>query len=160
MNIRPAIPEDIDAVWNIFQQVIKTGDTYIYSPNTQKWKFETFWFGENKRTYVAEINGRILGSYIIKPNQLDLGSHIANAAYMVSSEARGAGIGRTLCEHSLDEARKNDFKAMQFNIVVSTNTVAVKLWKKCGFKIIGTIPEAFDHSQLGLVDAHIMYRKL
>lgn len=69
-------------------------------------------------------------------------------------------IGNLLCEHSLIEAKRFGFKAMQFNLVVSTNKVAVKLWQKHGFEIIGTIPEGFDHLTLGYVDAYIMFRKL
>ena len=61
---------------------------------------------------------------------------------------------------SLDEARRLGFTAMQFNFVVSTNTVAVNLWKSIGFEVIGTIPNGFNHSREGLVDALIMYQKL
>jgi ribosomal protein S18 acetylase RimI-like enzyme len=111
-------------------------------------------------TYVLEENGEILGTYIIKPNQIDRGSHIANAAYMVHPKAQGKGIGNKLCEHSLAEAVKFGFMAMQFNLVVSTNETAIKLWKKNGFEIIGTIPDGFNHQTLGYVDAYIMYRKL
>ena len=49
---------------------------------------------------------------------------------------------------------------MQFNAVVETNTVAVALWKKLGFDIVGTVPEAFDHPTHGLVGLHVMYRRL
>ncbi len=99
-------------------------------------------------------------TYIIKPNQTGLGSHIANCSYMVCPDARGKGVGRLICEHSITEAQQLGYKAMQFNLVVSTNHAAVALWQKCGFKIIGTIPEGFKHQSLGYVDAHIMYRKL
>ena len=61
---------------------------------------------------------------------------------------------------SLEEARRLGYKAMQFNIVVKTNERAVKLWENIGFKIIGEIPEAFEHRFLGLVNAYIMYQKL
>ncbi len=79
---------------------------------------------------------------------------------MVCPDARGKGVGRLICEHSITEAQQLGYKAMQFNLVVSTNHAAVALWQKCGFKIIGTIPEGFKHQSLGYVDAHIMYRKL
>jgi ribosomal protein S18 acetylase RimI-like enzyme len=79
---------------------------------------------------------------------------------MVSSTARGHGIGRALCAHSLIEAAKLGFKAMQYNLVVVTNWYAIKLWKDMGFEIIGTLPRAFNHKAMGLVDAHIMYRLL
>jgi len=102
----------------------------------------------------------MLGTYYIKPNQPGRGSHVCNAGYIVSSEARGKGLGKELCLHSIEEAKKLGYKAMQFNIVVSTNEGAIKVWKKCGFKIIGTLPKVFNHKELGYVDAFVMFREL
>jgi sugar lactone lactonase YvrE len=65
-----------------------------------------------------------------------------------------------MCQHSIDFARDKGYLAMQFNMVVSTNESAVKLWKSFGFSIIGTIPQAFRHQRLGLVDSYIMYKSL
>jgi ribosomal protein S18 acetylase RimI-like enzyme len=79
---------------------------------------------------------------------------------MVSPDAGGKGIGRQMAEFSLKEARRLGFSAMQFNFVVKSNAVAVKLWQSVGFEIIGEIPDAFDHSRDGLTNAYIMYRKL
>lgn len=160
MNIRKATPEDQDQVWEIFSAVIKTGDTYVFDPGTPKKDLSKHWFADYMETFVAEENGRILGTYIIKPNQIDLGSHIANASYMIHPEAQGKGIGKRLCEHSIAVAKESGYQAIQFNIVVSTNTAAINLWKKNGFEIIGTTPLAFRHKKLGLVDTHIMYLNL
>jgi L-amino acid N-acyltransferase YncA len=160
MHIRKAIDQDRHEVWEIFTAVIQTGDTYVFAPDTPKEDLDKIWFAPYMETYVLEDNGEILGTYVIKPNQIDLGSHIANGSYMVHPKAQGRGIGNLLCEHSLIEAKRFGFKAMQFNIVVSTNKVAVKLWQKHGFEIIGTIPEGFNHLELGYVDAYIMFRKL
>jgi L-amino acid N-acyltransferase YncA len=112
------------------------------------------------KTYIVEEKNQILGTYIIKPNQIDLGSHIANCSYMVHPNAQGKGIGKLMYEHSIKNANQLGFKAIQFNIVVSTNINAVKLWEKYGFAIIGTIPNGFNHKKLGFVDAHIMYKEL
>jgi ribosomal protein S18 acetylase RimI-like enzyme len=79
---------------------------------------------------------------------------------MVSPAAQGAGIGRLLGEHSLVEARRQGYLAMQFNYVVSTNTAAIRLWKKLGFSIVGTLPKAYRHKRLGYVDAYVMYQLL
>jgi len=83
-----------------------------------------------------------------------------NASFMVSSRARGRGLGRVLGEHCLDRARELGYRAMQFNAVVSTNTVAVRLWRSMGFIIVGTIPDGFNSTKHGLVDFHIMHRYL
>jgi len=65
-----------------------------------------------------------------------------------------------MAEHSLEEARRLGFRAMQFNFVVETNETAISLWRQLGFAIIGTTPGAFRHPERGLVDAHIMFRSL
>ncbi|NER15229.1 GNAT family N-acetyltransferase [Leptobacterium flavescens] len=160
IHIRKADFKDYDQIWEIFREVIRSGDTYVFDPDTPEEELEKHWFAPYMETFVAEKEGEILGTYVIKPNQIGLGSHIANCSYMVHPDAHGQGIGKTLCEHSIDFATGAGYKAMQFNIVVSTNKAALKLWEKFGFRIIGTIPEGFKHRELGYVDAHILYRKL
>lgn len=160
MQIRPATKSDVDQLWEIFREVISAGDTYAYDGSTTKDDFEKLWFGKNSQSYVAETDNQILGTYFIKPNQPGRGSHIANGGYMVRASAQGQGIGKKLGIHSIEEAKKVGYTAMQFNFVVSTNLSAVRLWKEIGFEIIGTIPEAFNHDQKGLVDALVMYRTL
>jgi len=160
LNIRKATEFDFDKVWEIFSKVIKTGDTYVFNPNTPKEDLKKHWFADYMETFVIEENKQILGTYIIKPNQIGLGNHIANCSYMVNPNTQGKGIGKKLCEHSIEVARKKNFEGIQFNIVVSTNKGAVELWKKYGFEIIGTTPKGFRHSELGLVDTYIMYKNL
>ena len=112
-------------------------------------------------TYVAVgQDGAILGTYYIKPNQPGQGNHICNCGYIVAENARGQGIASAMCKHSQKEASAQGFRAMQYNLVVSTNSRAVRLWKKLGFDVIGTIPEAFRHPEHGYVDAYIMYKRL
>jgi ribosomal protein S18 acetylase RimI-like enzyme len=160
MIIRAAAAADHNAIWEIFETVVKGGDTYAFAPETSKEEFKNLWLAPIMKTFVAEDNGVILGSYFIKSNQPGLGSHIANCGYMVHPAARDKGIGGKLCEHSLDIAKELGYKGMQYNIVVSTNTQAVELWKKYGFRIIGTIPGGFNHIRLGYVDAYIMFREI
>ena len=166
INIRLAQPADAGAIWEIFQAVIQSGDTYVYPPDTPREALADLWLAPTMKSYVAEEDsqtedeGRILGTYILKPNYPGRGAHIANASYMVHPAAQGLGVGTTMANHSLIEARRLGFKAMQFNLVVSTNSVAIHLWQKSGFDIIGAIPKAFKHQQLGYVDAYIMYRSL
>src|ERR1043165_6072706 len=102
----------------------------------------------------------VIGTYILRPNQLGPGSHVANAAFMVAPDAQGSGVGRKMAVHCLSEARRMGFRAMQFNFVVSTNTRATDLWQQLGFKIIGTLPGAFLHPEKGYVDVYVMYRSL
>jgi L-amino acid N-acyltransferase YncA len=160
LEIRIATEKDINQIWEIFSKVIETGDTYVFSPKTKRKDLKKHWFSNYMKTYVIEDNRLILGTYIIKPNQIGLGNHIANCSYMVNPNIQGKGIGKKLCEHSIIVAKENNFIGIQFNIVVSNNERAVKLWEKYGFKIIGTTPNGFRHLQLGFVDTYIMYKSL
>jgi ribosomal protein S18 acetylase RimI-like enzyme len=119
-----------------------------------------YWFRSDTRTYVAENDGRVVGTCILRPNQSGPGSHVANAGFMVVSNAQGSGVGRAMAEQCLNEARRMGFRAMQFNFVVSTNTAAIHLWKRLGFEIVGTLPGAFRHPEKGYVDVYIMYCSL
>ena len=152
---------DYEKIWEIFSNVVKTGDTYAFDPNTPKEALDKIWFADYIDTFVAIGNdGAIVGTYFIKPNQVDLGSHIANCGYMVNPNYQGKGTGKLLCEHSLAFAKEKGYVGIQFNFVVSTNTNAVNLWKKFGFEIIGTTPKGFRHKELGLVDTYIMFKLL
>lgn len=158
--IREATKDDVDDIWKIFKLVITSGDTYVFKPETPKRDLEQHWFAETMWTFVLETDQKIVGSYILKANQLGLGSHIANASYMVHPDEQGKGYGKALCKHSLGKAKEMGFFAMQFNLIVSSNQTAIDLWKKLGFEMIGTAPKAFNHKTLGYIDAHIMYKEL
>jgi len=160
MEIRRALEADFEGIWEIFHEVVQGGDTYLYDPDTTKEQAYAIWMSKGLTTYVAVLDGQIVGTYILKPNHPGLGSHVANAGYMVKRGASGNGIGAALCEHSMEEARRQGFQAMQFNMVVSTNERAVALWQRMGFAIVGTLPKVFRHSRLGLVDAYVMHRFL
>ena len=160
MLIREATDGDREAVWDIIRQVIAGGDTYVFAPDTPRDEMLDYWFAPDKYVYVVESDGKILGTMWLKANQPGLGSHVANAAYMVSPDAKGKGVGKAMGEFSLEEARRLGFTAMQFNHVVSANVPAVELYRKLGFAVAGTLPRAFRHQALGLVDVYVMYRFL
>jgi ribosomal protein S18 acetylase RimI-like enzyme len=160
LRIRSAAGSDGDAIWNIFHEIVVVGDTYAFDPGMSREEALAFWFRADTQTYVAEKDGGVVGTYILRPNQLGPGSHVANAAFLVGSNAQGLGVGRKMGEHCLSEARRLGFRAMQFNFVVSTNISAIHLWQKLGFKIVGTLPGAFRHPKTGYVDVYVMFRSL
>jgi ribosomal protein S18 acetylase RimI-like enzyme len=160
ITIRPAERRDEDAIWRIFHAVLEPGDTYAFPADMSRQDALALWMAPTGHTYVALDGDEIVGTYLLRANQPGRGSHVSNAAFMVAPAAQGRGIGRAMGEHCLSEARRLGFRAMQFNLVVSTNEAAVALWEKLGFEIIGTVPEAFDHKTLGLVDTYVMYRSL
>ena len=160
IDVRPATGEDFGAIWEIFHSVVAAGDSYAFDPATEEEEARAVWMSSGIRTYVATEARKIMGTYLLKPNQPGLGSHVANAAFMVRPDAQGHGIGRIMAEHALVEASRLGYLAMQFNLVVASNHAAVQLWERLGFSVIGRVPDAFQHRKLGLVDALIMYRKL
>jgi L-amino acid N-acyltransferase YncA len=161
ISIRPARQEDLDAIWDIFHFHLTAGETYPFEAHTPKSACEDYWLGPNVDCFVAlDQAGRVLGMYRILPNQAGRGAHVANASYMVSDAAQGKGIGYQMGKHSLVEARRLGYLAMQFNYVISTNQSAVALWQKLGFSIVGTLPKAYRHERLGYVDALVMYQLL
>ena len=160
VKIRPAIESDRDAIWTIFHDVIASADTYAFDSQMPRQDALAYWFRSDTHAYVAESDGRIVGTSILRPNQLGPGSHVANAAFMVAPNAQRHGIGRAMGEHCLKEARRLGFRAIQFNFVVSTNESAIRLWQRLGFKIVGTLPGAFRHPERGYVDVYVMFRSL
>jgi len=160
LTVREIGADEFALVWPIFRAVIATGDTYAYAPATPFEEARELWTAPPARCFVAELEGAVVGTYRLKPNQPGLGDHVANAGYMVAPEARGRGIATQLCEHSIETARAAGFQAMQFNFVVSTNEAAVRLWWRLGFEIVGRVPRAFRHAQLGSTDVLVMYRDL
>jgi len=161
VKIRLYKENDWPDVWQIIKPVFRAGETYVFPRNISKDEAYKAWVLTPKITYVAvDKNNTVMGTYYIKPNQPGSGSHICNCGYIVSENARGQGIATTMCEHSQREAVAQGFRAMQFNLVVSTNSGAVWLWEKLGFEVVGTIPEAFRHPVHGFVDAFVMYKRL
>ena len=160
LNIRPAVDADRDSIWEIFHAVVASGDTYAFDPAICRNDALAYWCHPANWCYVAERRGRVIGTYLLRSNQPGAGSHVANAAFMVAPDSSGSGVGRAMAEHCLDQARELGFRAMQFNFVISTNEAALHLWKRLGFTIVGTLPDAFRHPTRGYVAVHVMFRSL
>lgn len=161
MIIRPFEEQDWPQVWAIIEPVFRAGETYAFSPDITEEKAYLNWIDKPQITYVV-VRGDddVVGTYYLKPNQPSLGAHVCNCGYIVAENARGYGIASRMCEHSKSEAFNQGYRAMQYNLVVSTNEDAIHLWKKQGFEIVGTLPEAFQHARFGYVDAYVMYKLL
>jgi ribosomal protein S18 acetylase RimI-like enzyme len=162
MIIRSYRAEDWDLVWAILEPVFRAGDKYAIRTDIMAGEAREYWTSIPKQVFVAidEQTGQLLGTYYVRPNFDGPGSHVCNCGYIVAEDARGRGVASRMCEHSQAEAAARGFRAMQYNLVVSTNERAVRLWKHMGFEIIGTVPGGFRHPRLGFVDAYIMYKVL
>ena len=152
--------EDADAIWGILEPVIRAGETYALPRDLTREEALGYWFSDGHEVFVAENEGQIVGTYFMHANQKGGGSHVANCGYVTAAAASGRGIARRMCSHSLEYAKGQGFRAMQFNFVVKTNERAVRLWESLGFNIVGTLPEAFLHPAAGYTDAYVMYRNL
>lgn len=159
-EVRPATAADATAIWTIIGPVIRAGETYALPRDLSGAEAVAYWMGDDRETFVAVSDGEVLGTYYLRPNQQGGGAHVANCGYMTASTATGRGLARLMCRHSLEQARRRGYKAMQFNFVVSTNERAVRLWQSLGFDILARLPLAFDHPAAGYVDAFVMFRSL
>lgn len=157
--IRPYAADDADALWAILEAVFSTGETYAYPTDISREEALAGWTTPPARAWVAERDGVVVGSSRIMPNQPGQGGHVANGSFVVAPDAGGRGTGRALGEHALRAAAQLGYRAMQFNLVVSTNERAIALWKALGFETVGRLPGAFRlHGED--VDALVMFRRL
>jgi len=157
---RIATNEDEESLWGILEPMVRRGGTYVFSLDKSKESLMGYWMGTDKSTFLVERDGELLGTFYLKSNQEGLGDHICNAGFVVAPAAQGQGIGRWMGELAQAEAKSRGFLAMQFNFVIKSNQRAVQLWKSLGFAVIGEIPEAYRHPELGLVPALIFHKKL
>ncbi|MFD3737922.1 GNAT family N-acetyltransferase [Streptomyces sp. NPDC058629] len=162
MLIRRAITEDWPAIWPFFHGIVAAGETLTYPLDLGKEDAQGWWFVAPPSRVVVAVDeaGAVLGTAKMNRNHMGNGSHVASATYMVDPAHSGKGVGRALCEYSVEWARMSGFRAMQFNAVVETNTRAVKLYESLGFEVIGTLPEGFHHPAEGYVGLHIMHKAL
>lgn len=159
VEIREATDSDWSSIYPIFTDVVAEGRTYAYPEGLSSAEAREIWMGQG-RVVVAVDDGEVLGTATMGANRPGRGSHVATGSFMVSSRARGHGVGRALGEHLVEWARASGFRGIQFNAVVEVNVAAVRLWKSLGFEIIGTVPGAFDHADDGYVGLHVMYKSL
>lgn len=157
-TIRAARPNDATAIWDILRPVFRAGDTYTVDPKISRDDALAYWSAH--QTFVAEIDGEILGTYYMRPNQQGGGSHVCNCGYATAPKAQGRGIARAMLHHSFQAATDAGYEAMQFNFVLANNTRAVDTWKRAGFTEIGCIPKAFRMPNSSYVDALILHRTL
>ncbi len=159
LSLHPFAKEDESQVYAIFQEVIQSGSTFPNNISTHE-EFLRCFFSGNSSVFVCKSEEKVLGVFSLKSNFPGHAQHIANASYMVERSHRGQGVGKWLVEQSILTAQKLGFRALQFNLVLSQNLPAVNLYKKLGFTVLGTIPQAFAHADGRYEDAHIMHLNL
>lgn len=160
VEIALAGEQDKGAIWSIMEPILREGDTYALPSDWTAAQGLDYWFGGIHEVFVAKLEGEVVGTFFLCPNQKGAGAHVANCGFMTSTQHRGKHIARTMGLYSLQLAKEKGFKAMQYNYVVSANVPAVKVWKAIGMEIVGTLPGAFKHPKLGFVDVYVMFQTL
>jgi L-amino acid N-acyltransferase YncA len=159
--IRAAEDDDWPAIYPFFREIVARGHSYAFPENLSLEQARGWWMESPPgRTVVAVDGTTVLGSAKMGPNRPGRGAHVATASFMVDPQHVGRGVGRALGEYVVDRARATGYRSMQFNAVVETNEVAVRLWRSLGFEVLATVPEAFDHPDHGLVGLHVMFLDL
>ena len=157
--IRPIREDDHSTVGEILGTLTRKGESWPVSPAYTNAEALAFWFSHGQ-VFVAELDGEVVGTHFVGPNATGGGSHVANGGFGVAQLAWGSGVGRSMCTHAVAEARRQGYRAMQFNTVLSCNDRALALYESLGFTIVGCVPEAFLHPTKGYVDFLIMHRFL
>ena len=160
LSIRPATRADDDAIWRVIEPMIREGETYPLPQDMTRAAALAHFFKPEHEMFIAESGGKAVGCYYLRANSTGPAAHVANCGYVTAADARGQGVARAMCLHSLERAKARGFRAMQFNLVISTNEAAVHLWQACGFTIVGRLPGAFHSPRHGYVDALVLYRVL
>ncbi len=159
IEIRAYEQADVPGMAEIWNEVVRSG---IAFPQVEELDVHAACAFFASQTYcgVAVEDGRVVGLYILHPNNVGRCGHIANASYAVASDARGKGIGRALVEDSLSQAKAHGFRIMQFNAVVASNAGARHLYEKLGFVQLGTIPKGFRMPDGAYADICLYYHEL
>jgi GNAT superfamily N-acetyltransferase len=153
-EIRPATDDDHHALFEAFAGIVAAREGFPQAPPVSFDDFYDYWFAHSHAVWIAHDGSGLAGAYYLKPNFVGRAAHIANAGYFLVPAHRGRGLGRSLVEHSLVEARRLGFDAMQFNLVFESNP-ARQMYRELGFQEIGRIPAAVDGE-----DAVIYWRSL
>lgn len=161
-TIRPATDVDWPRLWPIVEGVVREGETYAYPLDLTSEQARDVWMERPPGATVVAVDadGAVLGTAKMGPNRPGRGDHVGTASFMVSPAARGLGVGRALGEHVVAWHREQGFRGIQFNAVVESNEVAVRLWRSLGFEVVGTVPGAFRSPSHGYVGLHVMYLPL
>lgn len=142
--IRKFKAEDVDEMVRIWNEVVEEGIAFPQENFLDNTSGRDFFTAQSYCAVAEETeSGKILGLYILHPNNIGRCGHLSNASYAVSSESRGLHIGEKLVNDCIAQAGKLGFKILQFNAVVATNIHARHLYERLGFHLLGTVPKGF-----------------
>ena len=150
--------KDAARIWN---EVVEDGVAFPQEEFLTEQSGDEFFRAQTRTAVAVDLDtGKILGLYILHPNNIGRCGHIANASYAVCRDSRGLHIGEKLVLDCLAEAKRARFSIMQFNAVVATNIHALHLYKRLGFTPLGTIPRGFRRKDGHYEDIVVHYKEL
>jgi L-amino acid N-acyltransferase YncA len=143
VDVSPAGPADHAELFGMWLEAVEEGGAFPRRPPTTDAEFRGAWMQGMTAVVAARVDGRIAGSYFLRPAYPGLAAHVANAGYLVASEFRGRGVATALAEHSFEEAKRNGFDAMLFQLVLESNP-SRRLWERLGFEQVGRVPDVVE----------------
>lgn len=143
IQVRKYTDSDIKDMVRIWNEVVEDGIAFPQEDFLTEETGKAFFASQTYCAVAENEAGRVLGLYILHPNNVGRCGHICNTSYAVSSDARGLHIGEQLVRDSLQQGKANGFRILQFNAVVATNIHARHLYERLGFHQLGTIPHGF-----------------
>lgn len=160
ITIRKFDPADIKGAVSLWNFVVNEGICFPQLEGLDEQTGMEFFLGQYTAVAVDNDSGRIVGLYILHPNNIGRCGHIANASYAVDAELRGCHIGEALVKDCLAQGKRLGYKILQFNAVVATNTHARHLYRRLGFIELGRIPGGFLLPDGSYEDIFIYYHTL
>ena len=158
VTIRPYHESDLPDMIRIWNQVVEDGMAFPQEEGLDEKSGAEFFAGQYSA--VAECEGKVVGLYILHPNNIGRVGHICNASYAVDRECRGLHIGEKLVEDCLKQGKLHGYRVLQFNAVVESNVHARHLYARLGFVDLGVIPGGFKNKDGVYEDIHVMYHVL
>ncbi len=142
LTVRAYRNDDVPEMIRIWNEVVDEGVAFPQEEPLSRSSGEAF-FSSQSYTGVAVAGDRVLGLYILHPNNIGRCGHICNASFAVSADSRGKHIGEMLVRDCIDTGRTLGFRILQFNAVVESNLHARHLYERLGFVPLGVIPGGF-----------------
>lgn len=159
VEIRKYEEADVAEMVRIWNQVVEEGVAFPQEEYLDVESGSAF-FAAQSYCGVAVEDGKVLGLYILHPNNIGRCGHISNASYAVDAACRGKHIGEKLVSDCLVQAKKLGFRLMQFNAVVENNVHARHLYERLGFVTVGTIPGGFRMKDGSYQNIWLYYHEL
>jgi len=143
MLIRAYDTKDLPEMIRIWNEVVEEGVAFPQVEPLDGEGGKEFFASQTRSAVAEDDDGRVVGLYILHPNNVGRCGHICNASYAVSSGCRWRHIGELLVRDCLEKARECGFRVLQFNAVVESNLRARRLYERLGFVQLGVIPGGF-----------------